>query len=110
MAEVEIKPEFREKILAGRNAVDAYREAHRQLHLEPWHRGIPEEHTPLLKTLVADLEIIGITSAELDFEPKKTKILAKFWNESDLLNLQELGLENKELTVTDREALRLKWQ
>ena len=31
MAEVEIKPEFREKILAGRKAVGAYRTAHAQL-------------------------------------------------------------------------------
>jgi len=30
------------KILAGRKAVDAYREAHRQLHEKLWHKGVPE--------------------------------------------------------------------
>ncbi|GAI05295.1 unnamed protein product, partial [marine sediment metagenome] len=74
-----------------------------------WYKGISEDHTPLLKRLVADLEKIGITSAELDFEPKKTEILAKFWAESDALNVQELGLEGKEMTKAYREALELKW-
>ena len=46
----------KDNILAGRNAVDAYREAHAKLHDKPWHRGIPEEHTPLLDNLLADLK------------------------------------------------------
>lgn len=104
----------KDKILTGRKAVDAYRKAHRQLHSKPWHRGIPEEHTPLLEKLVADLEKIGITSVELDFEPKKTEILAKLWADSDKLNLQELGFASREdfdarATEINREALRLKW-
>ena len=86
----------KEKILAGRKAVDAYREAHRQLHSKPWHRGVPEEHTPLLEKLVADLEKIGITSAELDFESKKTEILAKFFDASEELNVKELGFASRE--------------
>ena len=99
----------KEKILAGRATVDAYRQAHIQLHSKPWHRGIPEEHTPLLEVLVNALEGLGFTYTETDFEPKKTEILAKFWQDSDLLNLQELGLEGKELTEVDREALEAKW-
>ena len=71
-----------DKILAGRKAVEAYREAHRQLHLQPWHKGIPEEHTPLLEKLVTDLEQLGITSAKVGFEPKKTEILARFFTDS----------------------------
>lgn len=102
------------KILAGRKAVDAYRTAHLQLHSKPWHRGIPEEHTPLLQALVNALEGLGFTSTELDFEPKKTEILAKFWDDSDLLNIQELGFASREdfeanATDADYEALRLKW-
>lgn len=97
------------KILAGRKAVDAYREAHRQLHLGGWYKGISEDHTPLLEKLIADWVKIGITSTESEFKPKKTEILAKFWAESDLLNVQELGLEGKELTKADREALESKW-
>jgi len=105
-----IKPISKEKILAGRKAVENYRDAHRQLHAGGWYKGISEDHTPLLKKMVADLEKLGITSIEKDFEPKKTEILAKFWDESDLFNLQELGLEGKEPTKADREALELKWR
>lgn len=105
---------IKEKILAGREAVDAYREAHHQLHSKPWHRGVPEEHTPLLETLVTALEKLGFTSTETDFEPKKTEILAKFFNASELLNIQELGFTDREdfgikATDADSEALRLKW-
>ncbi|GAG86805.1 unnamed protein product [marine sediment metagenome] len=98
-----------EKILAGRKAVDAYREAHRQLYTRGWYKGISEDHMPLLKKLVAALEKLGFTSAETEFEPKKDEILAKLWAESDALNVQELGLEGKEMTKADREALGLKW-
>lgn len=102
----------REKILAGRKAVDAYREAHRQLYTGGWYKGISEDHTPLLEKLVADLEKIGFTSAEKEFEPKKTEILARFWEASDLLNIQELGFKDREdfeRRGKDREALRQKW-
>ena len=85
------------KILAGRKAVDAYRTAHRALHSKPWHRGIPEEHTPLLNIMLKSFKGLGFNS------------LKEFFNASELLNLQELGLEGKELTEADREALELKW-
>ena len=103
------------RTLAGRKAVDAYREAHRQLHNKPWHKDIPREHTPLLERLVANLERLSFTSVETDFEPKKTEILARFWAESEELNVQELGFKNRvdfraKATEADREALRLKWK
>lgn len=103
------------KILVGRAAVDAYREAHRQLHSKPWHREVPEEHTPLLEKLVAALEEQGFISAKTDFEPGKNEILARFWVDSDLLNIQELGFTDRKdfetrATETDIEALRLKWR
>lgn len=82
----------REKVLAGRKAVDAYREAHRQLHSKPWDRGVPEEHTPLLGTLVKALEELGFASTETDFEPKKTEILAKFWAESEKSCYEDMGI------------------
>lgn len=104
----------KQKILAGRKAVDAYRTAHTKLHSKPWHKGIPEEHTPLPKALVNALEGLGFTSAEIDFEPKKTEILAKFWADSDLLNIQELGFTNREdfdknATKADKESLEAMW-
>lgn len=104
----------KQKIEAGRNQVEAYRTAHAQMHSKPWHRGIPKEHTPLLEALVNALAGLGFTSTETDFEPKKTEILAKFFNASVLLNLEELGFTDWEdfiarATEADREALRLKW-
>lgn len=53
-----------EKILAGREAVDAYRQAHTQLHSQPWHRGIPKEHTPLLNKLLIELKGLGFNSLD----------------------------------------------
>jgi len=54
----------RDNIQAGRKAVDAYREAHAKLHAGGWHKGISEDHAPLLEKLVATLEKLGITSIE----------------------------------------------
>jgi len=93
----------RSKVLEGRKAVDAYREAHRQLHSEPWHRGIPEEHTPLLNKLLAELEGQG------------QGWLQEFFALSELLNLQELGFSSKEdfearATEADSETLSGMWR
>lgn len=102
------------KILAGRNQVDAYRTAHTALHRKPWRKTIPEEHTPLLKALVNALEGLGFTSTETDFEQKKNVILAKFWRDSELLNIQELGFTDMDdfkarATNADMEALDRMW-
>lgn len=35
----------KQKILAGRNQVNAYRTAHIHLYVDGWHKGISEEHT-----------------------------------------------------------------
>ena len=104
----------KDKILAGRKAVDLYRNAHAQLYSKPYYRGIHADHTPLLERLVNALESLGFTSTETAFEPKKTEILAKFWADSNLLNTQELGFASREdfdkrAKVVDREALELKW-
>ena len=56
------------KILAGRKAVDAYRTAHAQLHSKPWHRGIPEAHTPLLNIMLASLKEQGFHSPQEFFD------------------------------------------
>ncbi len=42
----------KEKTLAGRKAVDAYRTAHAALYSTGWHKGIPEEHAPLLNIML----------------------------------------------------------
>jgi hypothetical protein len=92
----------KENILAGRNAVDAYRDAHRQLHTEPWHKDIPQEHTPLLDNLLAELEGQGFES------------LGVFFDTSQELNMQELGYGDRQdfedkATATDIEVLERMW-
>jgi hypothetical protein len=91
------------KILLGRQAVDTYREAHRQLYSKPWHRGIPEEHTPLLDNLLAGLKGQGLNS------------LGEFFAASEELNIQELGFQDKadfeaRATEADIEALEGMWR
>ena len=85
------------KILKGRKAVDAYREAHSQLYFQGWHKGIPEEHTPLLNTMLSEFKKQGFNS------------LDEFFDASELLNVQELGLEGKPLTIKDTEAFSRMW-
>lgn len=74
---------MRLKVLKGRKAVDAYRTAHTALHNKPWHRGIPEEHTPPLNILLGGLK-------EQDFNS-----LAEFFGASEELNIQELGFNSR---------------
>lgn len=93
------------KILAGREAADAYRAAHAKLYNQPWHKGVPEEHTPLLEKLVADLEKQGYTSECADFKDKSAEVLAKFWADSDLRNLQDLGYNDRADFDTQMSAL-----
>jgi len=91
------------KILEGRKAVDAYREAHRQLHSKPWRRGIPEEHTPLLNDLLVKIKGQAFTS------------LGEFFDASRELNIQELGFSSREdfearNTDADKQALDRMWE
>ena len=91
------------KVLKGRAAVDAYREAHRLLHSEPWHKGVPEAHTPLLLELRKKLGKLGFNTIQDAFDA------------SDELNIQELGFKDKadfgaKAAEANRKALELKWQ
>ena len=54
----------KEKILAGRKAVDAYHVAHNLLHSKPWHKGVPEEHTPIVNNMMAELKKQGLSSLQ----------------------------------------------
>ena len=90
------------RVISGRLAIDAYRLAHAQLHSTGWHKGIPEEHTPLLNNLLAEL--------------KKHEFVAlhKFVDASQELNILELGFKSREdfeakAIETDREALEGMW-
>ena len=94
---------MRLKVLEGRRTVEAYREAHRQLHAQRWHRGIPKEHTPLLNSMLAELNNQGFNSID------------EFFDASNELNVTELGFASREgframATEADREALDRMWE
>lgn len=82
-------------IKLGRAFVDAYRYEHGILHSKPYDRGVHDQHTGWLEILVQRLEKAGFSSTEIEFEPKKTEILAKFFEASNLLNIQELGFKDR---------------
>jgi len=85
-----------DRVLSARLAVDAYREAHRQLHAGGWYEGISEDHTPLLEKLMDDLRKSGFSS------------LGEFFTSNDELNLQELGFSSREeFKVEVRKGSRL---
>ena len=76
-----------EKILAGRIVVDTYRESHRQLHLQPWHKGIPDAHTPLLQKMKKDLKALGFETIDSLFIANKAIFSAevfKNWRLEDV--------------------------
>ena len=60
------------KIGKGRAAVDAYRAAHALLYTGGWHKGIPEEHTPLLEKMLAEFKVQGFNSLEEFFSASDT--------------------------------------
>ena len=90
------------RVLSGRQAVDAYRLAHGTLHAQPWHRGIPDDHTPLLNTLLNELRQLGFNSLE------------EFFDASEELNIKELGFQSRQDFQTkavdaDWEVLERMW-
>lgn len=71
----------KQKIISGRKAVEAYRTAHTALHREPWRKTIPKKHTPLLNIMVKAFKGLGFNTIQ------------DFFSASEVLNLQELGLD-----------------
>lgn len=109
-----IEPANKDAILLGREAVDAYRAERARQHRELTGRAV-HDNREILETLVSELEKLGYTSTYTDFEPKKTEVLQKFFDASDLQNIKEIGFKDTEdfeakATETDREALEAKWR
>lgn len=67
----------KQKILAGRKAVEAYRTAHTKLYEKGQHKGIPEEHTPLLNIMLKAFKGLGFNTMQ------------EFFDTSEELNLLE---------------------
>lgn len=91
------------RVISARLAVNAYRLAHTQLYATGWHKGIPEEHTPLLNTMLDEFEQQGFNS------------LQEFFEASQELNILELGFTSTDdfeakATEAQREALEGMWQ
>ena len=104
----------KQKVVAGRSVVDAYRVAHHQLHSKAWHRRVPEEHTPLLRAMVKGLMGLGYTSKKEELRDRAPEVLAKFWVDSDLENFKELGYESRDdfkarATEANKATLREMW-
>jgi len=59
------------KVVQGREAVDAYRVAHTALHSHGWYKGISEDHTLLLNTLLSSLKVSGFNSLDEYFLAEK---------------------------------------
>ena len=68
---------LKENILAGRSFVDEYRGEHSKLYDQGWHKGIPEEHTPLLNSLLNKLNAKDFSS------------LQEFFDANEELNIEE---------------------
>ena len=110
-----IEPANKQAILSGRDAVDAYREAHRLLHEQVKDRTVHEAHTPLLEQMLGSLDKEGFTSDKPELMERSSEILSKFWDASDDLNIKEIGFKDKadfdaKATETDRLALEGKWR
>lgn len=83
----------KKRVLDGREAVDAYRTAHIKLYNKSWHKGIPEEHIPLLEVMLRKLSIQGFNSIQ------------EFFGASTLLNVKELGFASWEDFVVEADRL-----
>lgn len=88
----------RQNVLNGRAIITADRTAHTQLHSKGWYKGMSEEHTPLLEKMLTDLKKQGFS------------FLDEFFNASELLNIQELKPDGKELTSIERGILKGMWR
>ncbi len=81
------------QILLGRKAVDSYRTAHTQLHQKPYYRGIHDDHTPLLNTMLADLKEQGFNSLQEFFDANTEYCLSLSGYQETTVFKQRLGLE-----------------
>ena len=105
----------RDNVLTARQAVDAYRQAHLQLHRSrSWHEGIPAEHTALLEQLIKDLELIGYKGTGKNVLARAPGVLKQTFDCSRELNVKDLGFTdtadfNARRTRSDEEALEEMW-
>ena len=106
----------RETVLLARQAVDAYRQAHLQLHrAKSWHKDIPAEHTAFLEQLITELELIGYAGTGKDILERAPGVLKQAFACSRELNVKDLGFTdvadfNAKAKRADMQALEELWQ
>jgi len=98
-----ITPELRDKVLAGRNAVTAYRLAHSALHDKPAYKGVHDDHTTIFAMMESELAQGGF------------KDVGDFFNQSDEMSIRELGFKDRadfevKAKEKDRIDLEEKWR
>jgi len=91
---VDLNPDFIEKVLAGRNAVDEYREVHRKNKTHP-------------------IDVLLKTLREVGFD--KSETLGDFYYDNTLYNVQQLGYKDipewlEKATPIEKEALEKLWK
>lgn len=96
----------RTRILAGRKAVDEYRDAHAKLHTSNISKELHTGHTQLLNQLIQKLETAGYSSRKPTFEQRKTEILGNLWAESYALSIENTGIYHNSIYKT-REDITL---
>ena len=52
------------KIISGRKVIQAYRTAHTNLYKNGWHKGVSEEHAPLLNVLTKAFKGLGFNTIQ----------------------------------------------
>jgi len=102
-------------VLSARQAIDAYRQAHLELHRsKPWHKDIPAEHTALLEQLIDELERIGYKGTGKDVLARAPGVLRQAFDCSKELNVKDLGFTDAadfgaRATMADEQALEELW-
>ena len=98
-----LKTITRDQVLAGREAVTAYRRAHTAMHSQPAARRVHDDHTPLLHQMETELNATGFRD------------VADFFNHNEAMNISELGFKDRAdfetyAVESDRTALEEKWR
>jgi len=93
----------KQKIQTGRQAVDAYRLAHTKLYDRGWHKGIPEEHTPLLDMMLKVFKQNGFNSLD-EFFDAYLELKARELGYNSRADLWQNGTEESKRAIKDFEV------
>jgi hypothetical protein len=81
-----VAPSLSVPVLQGRAATNEYRKAHGEMYKDG--KLVEDRHAELYSVLMEELELAG-------YEPSH-KIVGEFFTSSNLMNMKQLGFEDKE--------------